>query len=191
MKTRNFYLLLIAVFFAQAALADDGYEQYAKAVRDSVWAWNRPEFKNYNVPDKYKNESAVILAMHEEVYATGKNRIRFTGGGILGFGLNKELNYSRIIRKMIKLNDKQALEDNSELEFKETDKSFGFNVSTLYKGVVGARIIKPDGTIKEVDMSEAVSITEGKKIRKQTKSWLFPTFRLAIYWTIFTMKKDG
>lgn len=169
MKTRNFYLLLIAVFFAQAALADDGYEQYAKAVRDSVWAWNRPEFKNYNVPDKYKNESAVILAMHEEVYATGKNRIRFTGGGILGFGLNKELNYSRIIRKMIKLNDKQALEDNSELEFKETDKSFGFNVSTLYKGVVGARIIKPDGTIKEVDMSEAVSITEGKKDKEANK----------------------
>lgn len=169
MKTSKLLLIIIGIFVMQSAFADDDYEKYAKATRDSIWAWDKPEFKNYSVPDKHKNESAVILALHEEVYATGNTKIRFTGGGILGFGLNKELTFRHIIRKMIKLNDKKALEDNADLEFKENDKSYGRNVSTLYKAVIGVRIIKPDGTIKEVDMSEAVSVTEGKKDKERNK----------------------
>lgn len=169
MRTSKLLLIIIGIFVMQSAFADDDYEKYAKATRDSVWAWDKPEFKNYSVPDKHKNESAVILALHEEVYATGNTKIRFTGGGILGFGLNKELTFRHIIRKMIKLNDKKALEDNADLEFKENDKSYGRNVSTLYKAVIGVRIIKPDGTIKEVDMSEAVSVTEGKKDKERNK----------------------
>lgn len=169
MKTNKLYLLIIAIFFIQTISADEAYDKYAKEVRESIWAWDRPEFKNYTIPDKYKNESAVIIALHEEVYATGSTKIRFTGGGILGFGLNKELNYAHIYRKMIKLNDKKALEDNSELEFKESDKSFGVNISTLYKNVVGVRLIKADGTIKEINVNEAVSITEGKKNKEANK----------------------
>lgn len=169
MKTRKIYLFIITVLFSQVVLAANDYDQYAKAIRDSIWAWDKPEFKNYTVPDKYKNESAVILALHEEVHATGNNRIRFTGKGLIGIGLNKELNYMHIYRKVIKLNDKKALTDNAEVEFKESEKTIGINSQTIYKSVVGVRVIKPDGTIKEVDVSEAVSITEGKKEKESNK----------------------
>lgn len=155
-------LFIIAMLVTQVMFADN-YKQYAKTVCDSIWAWDKPEFKNYQVPEKYKNESAVILALHEEVYATGSTRIRYTGRGILGFGLNKELNYMHVYRKMTKLNDKKALKDNAEIQFKESDKTFGIYSKTIYKNVVGVRVIKSNGTIREVDVSEAVSITEGKK----------------------------
>ena len=167
-KLNRFYVFIVAMLITQAAFADD-YKQYAQTVRDSIWAWDKAEFKNYNVPEKYKDESAVILALHEEVYATGSTRIRYTGRGLLGFGLNKELNYMHVFRKMIKLNDKKALADNAEIQFKESDKTMGYYSKTIYKNVIGVRVIKPNGTIKEVDINEAVSITEGKKDKESNK----------------------
>lgn len=167
-KLNRFSLFIMAMLVTQVMFADD-YKQYAKTVCDSIWAWDKPEFKNYNVPEKYKDESAVILALHEEVYATGSTRIRYTGRGILGFGLNKELNYMHVYRKMTKLNDKKALKDNAEIQFKESDKTFGIYSKTIYKNVVGVRVIKANGTIREVDVSEAVSITEGKDDKESKK----------------------
>ena len=43
------------------------YTEQDKLVREKVWGWDLPQFKNYTVPEKYKNESAVIIARHKLV----------------------------------------------------------------------------------------------------------------------------
>jgi hypothetical protein len=70
---------------------------------------------------------------------------------------------------MIKLNDKKALDEYSELSFKEEIKMTDW-ASNKLKTVLGARIIKPDGTIQEINIDEdAVAITEGKKDKEAFK----------------------
>ena len=178
-KTKfSFFTLLVFFLCSQTLIANEKYEKYAAEIRESIWAWDKPEFTNYTVPDKYKDESAVIMALHEDVYATGNTKLRFTGGGVLGFGLNKELTYVHILRKMIKLNDKRSLEDNSEIEFSQSSKSFGYNVRTKYTTVVGVRIIKPNGTVNEVDINEAVALTEGKKDKETGKKLAIPNLEV-------------
>ena len=46
------------------ANADDKekYKLFAEETRKEVWALKLPEFTNTAIPDKYKDESAVILA---------------------------------------------------------------------------------------------------------------------------------
>ncbi|MDH6307100.1 hypothetical protein M2451_002334 [Dysgonomonas sp. PFB1-18] len=158
------FLCIISILLVQNVFADD-YTEYAKKVREEVWAWDRAEFKNYNVPAEYKNESAVILARHSLITATRRSRLRAR----TTFTINKELLYANTYRTMVKINDKVALEEYSEISFREEDRSYGRHVTNKFKTIVGARIIKPDGTIKDVDVDEAVSITEGKKDKEDHK----------------------
>ncbi|MFV0538331.1 MAG: hypothetical protein ACK5M3_13325 [Dysgonomonas sp.] len=146
----------------------DDYKEHAKEIRNAVWNWNLNAFKDYSIPEKYKHESAVILARHQQIEATSKNKFRMNA---LLFGdVNRELYYTNVDRIMIKLNDKKALDEYSELSFKEEIKSMGYLRSNKLKTVLGARIIKPNGTIQEINVDEdAVAITEGKKDKEAFK----------------------
>ncbi|MDL2303423.1 DUF3857 domain-containing protein, partial [Dysgonomonas sp. OttesenSCG-928-D17] len=159
-------LCIISILLVQNVFADD-YDEYAKKVREEVWAWDRPEFKNYNVPVEFKNESAVILAMHNQLLATGKSRFRIKV--TLAMKINKELLYTNTFRKMVKINDKAALDKFSEISYKEEAEASGSMITSKFKTIVGVRIIKPDGIIKEVNVDEAVSVTEGKKDKEDHK----------------------
>ena len=66
------------------ANADDKekYKLFAEETRKEVWALKLPEFTNTAVPDKYKDESAVILAAHSRLEITKKTR--FNVGAFLG-----------------------------------------------------------------------------------------------------------
>lgn len=161
---QNFTKLLfvfITLILSTNLLAAD-YKKEARLIRESVWNWDMDVFKNYSVPEKYKNESAVVLARHQQIEATSKNRFRMNA---LLFGdVNRELFYTNVDRIMIKLNDQKALDEYSELSFKEEVKTRGYLSSNKLITVLGARIIKPNGTIEEVNVDEdAVTITEGKK----------------------------
>lgn len=160
MKQIGLTFLLLAVNIG-LIYADD-YRAYASEIRKQIWQWDMPAFKEYTVPDKYQHESAVILARHHQLEATGKSKFYvatlFTGL------ISKQLYYTNIDRIMIKLNDQKALDDYSTLSFKEQIKTMGLFRSNLLKTVVGARIIKPDGSIRELEVDDdAVEITEGKK----------------------------
>ena len=163
MKTKSIKVLLCAfiLLFAKSVSAQK-YEEYAQKVREEVWAWEDPAFKNYTLPAEYKDESAIILATHDRILATGKNKLRFDAD--TWFKMNKELLYTNTYRTMVLINDKVSLEKYATLSFKEQEKIPGYRISNKFKTIVGARIIKPDGTIKEIDVEEeAVDITEGKK----------------------------
>ena len=61
------------------ANADDKekYKLFAEETeKKEVWALKLPEFTNTAVPDKYKDESAVIMAAHSRLEITKKTRFR-------------------------------------------------------------------------------------------------------------------
>ncbi|MDR0748946.1 MAG: DUF3857 domain-containing protein [Tannerellaceae bacterium] len=167
---RRYLIELLAILLISSInsnLFADNYEKHAKEIRDAVWNWDIDAFKNHSIPEKYKYESAVVLARHQQIEATSKNKFRMYGFFV---NVNREVYYTNIDRIMIMLNDKKALDEYSELSFKEEVKSMGFFRSNKIKTVVGARIIKPDGTIREIDVDEdAVAITEGKKDKEAFK----------------------
>lgn len=144
------------------------YNEQAAKIRAAVWAWDKPAFKNYAVPDQYKDESAVVIAHHKHIEAVSKNKFRMNA--LLMADVNRELYCTQIDRVMVKINSKVALEEYSQLSFKEERKTMGYLRSNKFQNVIGVRVIKPDGTIKEVDVKEdAVSMTEGKKDQEAFK----------------------
>ncbi len=58
--------------------ADDKekYKLFAEETRKEVWALELPEFANTAIPEKYKDESAVILAAHSRLEITQKDPIQ-------------------------------------------------------------------------------------------------------------------
>jgi len=173
MKKVYLTLILSTIVFSLSAQSVY-YPTHAPRVRAEVWAWDIPAFQNYTVPDELKNESAVILARHRRVDATASK-------SNIWWGYPGKLFYTDIDRCMVLINDQTALTDYSEFSFKEKNRfgsydSYSRNSSVT---VFGARIIKPDGTVKEIDVSKsAVAITEGRGDKEAYKKLAIPELQL-------------
>lgn len=168
---RKHLLGLLAILLISSisnSLSANDYKKHANEIRNAVWNWDIEAFRNYSIPEEHQNESAIVLARHQQIEATSKNKFRINA--LLYADINRELYYTNIDRIMIKLNDKKALDEYSELSFKEEVKSWGHFRSNKLKTVIGARIIKPDGSILEINIDDdAVAITEGKKDKEAFK----------------------
>lgn len=159
-KRIQLFVFFISAIYLKVSAED--YKSHAKEIRDIVWNWNIDSFKEYTTPPEYANESAIIIAHHQQLEAASKNKFRMNA--LLMGDVNRELYFTNINRFMVKLNDKKALDEYAELSFKEEVKTMGYMRSNKVKTVVGVRIIKPNGTIHEIDVDQdAVAITEGKK----------------------------
>jgi hypothetical protein len=158
MKRIIFLILFTTVFFGITKAGD--YEQTAQAIREEVWNWDVPAFKNYIVPEKYDTCSAVILAWRQEIIAGARKKLRFDP--MLLLARNAELKYTYTDRVMIKINDQKTLESYSELKFQQFRKFLGNRILNTFTSVIGARIIKPDGSISEVDASQSVTLADEK-----------------------------
>jgi len=177
MKNRILRPILLAVFLLfYVFLFADNYQDQSKKLRKEVWAWDKPEFNNYTVSDQYKNESAVIIAWHRQIKATVKKNVFMN---IMYFGdYSHPLFYSDIDRIMIKINDQTALNEYSQLSFKEEDKSLGYYQTNKSRTIIGARVVKPDGSIKEINVDDAVSINEGKNEKTAYKKLAIPNLQV-------------
>lgn len=71
-------LMLLATSGLNAQKEEDKYAALVSEVRNEVWSLNLPDFKNMTVPEKYRNEPAVILAVHSRLEVTRKPS--WTGG---------------------------------------------------------------------------------------------------------------
>ena len=171
MKIKLHFVLLLLAVCSMRCFADD-YKEYAKQVRENIWNWEDSAFKNYTVPDEYAHESAVILADKNELIASGNSKLR--AHFILSGRISKELQYANTYRRMIQLNDKAAVDEYSNISYKEQKTNYGYLIKNKFKTIVGVRIIKADGSINEVDMEEAVSVTEGKKDKESHKKLAVP-----------------
>lgn len=144
MKKTLSLLLLLSI---QAIFAQEAAE-----IRDFFWGASDPVKKITDVPDKWKNESAVIIYKNE-FYDYHK------------FGTN--VKYTSAIRKRVKLLDQAAVKEFSEFSFVEKfNSSKGYtSIWTYRRGetMVGIKIVKPDGKEVEIDVDKEAKKADQKK----------------------------
>ncbi len=167
-----FFLLLIA----SVVRADDRekYKAFAEEIRKEVWALQLPAFQQRQVPTVYQEESAVILAAHSRLEID--KRTRFALGSFLaGTGsTNRDVSCRNLYRRLILLNDKAAVKEFSEFDFKTDVSKKAWRYDETKKYVLGVRVIKPDGTIQEVETDDYMTLTEGKKGREERQKLAVP-----------------
>ncbi|RYD72674.1 MAG: DUF3857 domain-containing protein, partial [Sphingobacteriales bacterium] len=161
-------IVIISIFMGHAraqSKADEKYRKESSQIRKQVWEWDKAQFKVREIPQEYNSRSRVVMAQHTELTADSKSKVVFTG---LGFGMKKEQSIVEIVREMIKLNDKTAVDDYSEISFTRFERTSGFYSKDKATTYVGVRIIKPNGTVKEVDADDMV-LTKDAATEKKAK----------------------
>jgi hypothetical protein len=154
--TRYLALIAFTCCFLSVANAqnDNDYKKRAAEVRQEIWGWNIPAFKNRTVPEAFRNESGIILARHHEIKAASRNNEGTA---------HKNVYYSNTVRELVKINDKATLEEYSEFgfqKFKKLNSVFSKKANSIT--ILGVRIYKADGSIKEVNADDAVLIKDEK-----------------------------
>ena len=140
---------LLVGFFCSAF----GQEFDLPSLKQKMWGSDAPFTAATAIPEKWSNESAVILYRDIGYFYVAKRN---------------NIEYQQVLRKRIKLLDKSAIETYSEFSFAETfEVSKGFT-SRGGKMLAAFKVIKPDGTEKEFDMDNAIDIEgeDGEKVKK-------------------------
>lgn len=158
MKKILLSMILVAVCHGLTLGAPD--MKFFRKAADKVWKMRPDLFDPYReIPDSIKAEaSAVIIGEYNYINADYQ---AFEDAR----GAESRSESTVFTRRLIKLLDMKAVEDLSKHEFggkKELGIKFRKNISESNQAF-GARIYKPDGTVKEVDISKAFVIDEGKK----------------------------
>ncbi len=139
-------ILFMWTFFATIESSAQKQKELDKVLKDNFWTYCPKEFKVTKEPEIWKNESAVIMASAYE-YTVGKE-IR----GLKTWAILKHSVHFRI-----KLMDKASIEEYSELNFNNnrvSSRAFGGTTSYRY---VGIKIVKANGTEKELDLTKSVT----------------------------------
>jgi hypothetical protein len=155
-------LLLSPSFLSAQQRSNEQYKKYAAQVQQEIWGWDIPAFKNPNPAAADSKASAVVLAKHEEIKATTQKKLRGISLTVI-----KDLIYISTLRQMVKINDKAALDEYSELSYQQFESS---NAYFKWRGattIIGARILKPDGKIREVNIDEAVQIKDERNDKQR------------------------
>jgi hypothetical protein len=136
---------------AQGSSAE--YKERAATVRADVWAWKDPAFTSRTVPAEYANESCVIMGRKAVIEADTKKKINWT------LSAHRNFYYNSTVREMVKINDKASLEEYSQFSYRQFKKLNGW-LSATSTSFMGARIIKSNGAVKEVNIDEAVLLKD-------------------------------
>jgi hypothetical protein len=129
----------------------DNIEENAKV----LWSDASPAFASNTTPDKYKDESAIIIGYKRNVTIDKKSRTGFFTRG------ERSLLFDENIHFKIKLNDKNAVTTFTEVYFRYSDKKDGFS----------AKIIKADGSSNNVSLADAVSVENTSDVPEFYKSF--------------------
>jgi len=159
-------LFLQSNIFALAQSKDDArYRKESDEVRKEVWAWEKPEFSRRDIPAEYANASKIVIAHHTELTADSKSRLSYYG---LGFMKTREISIMETVRDIVKVNDKSAVDDYSEMSFTRLAKSSGFYSRSKETTFVGVRVFKPNGQVKEINADDIV-LTKDESDQKKAK----------------------
>lgn len=144
---RSAFLIILLAVCTFATAQDKEKEK----VKEQFWGSKDPYKSLRDIPEKWKNESAVVIYKHEN-YEFSK--------------INLRADYISSIRKRIKLLDQPAVTQFSEFSFKDQFySSKGMGSRKKGKVFLGIKVIKPDGTEKEINVDEeAVNADDKKKI---------------------------
>ena len=175
MKKALFALLLVVIALPVSAFDDKDYKAYVEKVKKEVWSRNLPQFKNRNVPARFNNESAVILARYEEATVDQKRKFSIYANQ----GIVKQINSTHLQRYLIKINDKAALEKFSTFDYRKFDRPiYGGLGRDDHRTVLGVKVIKPNGQEKEVDSSDYQDVEEGKKGKEKRAKLAVPDLQI-------------
>jgi len=153
LKKITFVLLLICTGLTAMAQSrqEREYQEDAEEIKKEIWNGKDAAFNATTVPDKYNNESAVIIAMK---FSMGAEHSR------------KQEHLSTTMHERIKIQDKSALEEYSEFniqKLKQNSWSRGYKLVSY----MGIRIIKPNGQQRDIDMKEAVNVKDEARDKEQ------------------------
>jgi hypothetical protein len=139
--------LLIALLSLYSGFA---FAQKKDKVQELFWGSNDAYKSANTIPDKWKNESAVVIYKNED-YIFEKTGMTVT--------------YTSSIRRRVKLLDQAAVTEFSEFGFKDQVNRSSNYWTRKGSNAVGIKVVKPDGSEKIIDIKEeAVKVEEGKKI---------------------------
>jgi hypothetical protein len=120
-----------------------------------------PAFSLNSVPEKWKNESAVVIGYKRSILFDKKS------GGFFSGRSNNVLFFEKI-RFKIKLLDRNAVKSFTEVYFRYGDKEDGF----------AASIVKPDGQVEPVDLKDAVDVESKQDVPEFFKSFFDRSYSL-------------
>lgn len=158
-------LTLILLLFPFSISAEE-YNEMAARIRSQVWAEEHPAFGVHKIPAQYEHESAVIIAEYDRITLERRNRINPMF--LFANAVNHGMIHTTLNRQLIHIGDAVALERYSEYDITTAKTGTGlFNDKTSKDVVLGVRIYKPDGTMKEVDADDFVksATTENRETR--------------------------
>ncbi|NOT52877.1 MAG: hypothetical protein HOP10_16590 [Chitinophagaceae bacterium] len=144
MKKLVLIIPLSILFLSVKAQDDDDtfspskLESIAKNMK-LIWDDADPDFKVSIVPEKWKDESGIIIAQKTK------------------FSFDKDANklaVYEVTRRRIKVNDKDAVNSYS---------SFYFRIGSSYDGA-GIKVIKPNGTVQDVSLRNAVFVEDNDDV---------------------------
>jgi hypothetical protein len=111
--------LLTSIFILLAGMAgfaqskdERKYNEKAQEVQELVWTNNDKAFEVKEAPEKYKNESAVILARYVEVANSTRRKFVVTR-------TVKQYKFYTTLRERVLIKDKSALDEYSTLNYKK------------------------------------------------------------------------
>ena len=163
------FLLINLVAVAQTK-DEKIYKERAAEIQDEVWNNADKAFEAKVAPEKYKNESAVVLAKSVEV--TNSTKRKFKMITIFG-GTVKQYKYFTTLRERVLINDKSALEDFSTLNYKKiADNSVragALRFKDISKTFIGVKIFKQAGKVINISPDDEEVLTRNTDKDKEGK----------------------
>ncbi|EDM43415.1 hypothetical protein SCB49_00160 [unidentified eubacterium SCB49] len=139
-------------------------------LREQFWNKDNPQALTVDVPEKWANESAVILYKSEHFEYRNNNKKMYNPSSF---------------HQRVKLQDKAAVEYFSEFEYDKDQKiGVGFINYSRDKTIIGIKIIKPDGTENILDI-EAETI-----LQDDTNKLAIPGLEVGDILDIFVYEDD-
>ncbi len=160
----NRFLYILSILFLLAnsetvsaqGIIDEDFIEAIETNAKPYWAEGASVFTSNTSPDKWKDESAVIIGYRRSITFDKK-----AGGGWLSSAYKGNVFLFEKVRFKIKLQDRNAVEGFTEVYFRYGDKLDGFS----------AKLVKPDGTIQAVDLSDAVQVDSKSEVPEFYKSF--------------------
>lgn len=187
---KNLMLVLLLVLTGTATAKADQLEKYkafADSTRRQVWAMDLPRFKYTKIPAKFKDESAVIVASYRDISVAQKSRLDAVALISLSFKTARKVVGSDMERLCIYINDEAALKKFSEFDYVTFSKRYrsGYYKEKVQR-VLGVRVLKADGTVREVSTDDYVNVAEGKNDKEKSQKLAVPGLAIGDCIDIFT-----
>ena len=186
MKRFLFTLAALSVLCFSAVADDrDDYRQWAEQVRQEVWSKPLSAFQQQACPNEYKKHSVVVLAAYEEVVVDQHNKAD-AAMLLLTWQIMRQVSVSYCHRTLLAINDQAARDRFSQYDFMSISRGYGFWGKEKQQAMLGIRIIKPDGTVREVSTDDYVRTAEGRKGKEERSKLAVPDLQVGDLMDVFT-----